>query len=778
MSRFRRPGILFRAFSLFALSSCGVSELSAGFQSGAKMQESLDNQTLQLMNRSPAVASNDYSLLASEANKFVIDRSPRITLGFSGLSDLRSTIGNAYLTVQESFFNRRAPTFFEWAGKFISWRDNSDYKILFTYYHAQKTIDYVDYLFAEGLIPLEYIHYWKKQGSSFAVDAPYCDDPDPLISAYCVPVAEILPALPLTIYADDVQDPEGYSMTADATHFCPSFNVNFNLNGESYCVDNTAADFDSWKLEDGALKRVMTFFRHQQSPVPLFNPADDADTIYHEMGHVLQLVMNGRALENPVGRNGVVDAILEGVSDFFAGVMTDDSALFRYSLANFKSAYPEAFASGTQHNQRDLTNTLRLPDAFAGFSDHPDAPHVGNSHMSGRVIAGLLYDLKLFYDGETPSSVSAHCVDFPDLDICSMLFSPIQIPAGKDWSSWDIVLGLVMRTFAGQPSSDSFNVDNSTFHHFGVKLLETCADLATEFNCPESELTDLLVLRGLMTERPLYPPTLAAPPVPYDTEAERVYSLGPIETGDLYQTDWGIETLKTSLGRVDYQPDYSGAPASGYWANDDLFVDPCEVMVIFPNLINKTHIMENRAKGNFDDTDADPDTMGADIYDIKVELLDFTGFLPFTVGDNLIENVSDPGYIDHRIIPWLKPGESTGFATIEDANGDRDAYSPIRDPESSFYKVHQDYRVSKKISKMKATSSTTDFPTALGWILRAPKNLNDVASATFRVHYKVYNQLTMYDDPATSNFVEGIPQLNFEFTQSMTVDGSESFCDR
>jgi hypothetical protein len=156
-------------------------------------------------------------------------------------------------------------------------------------------------------------------------------------------------------------------------------------------------------------------------------------------------------------------------------------------------------------------------------------------------------------------------------------------------------------------------------------------------------------------------------------------------------------------------------------------------------------------------------------------LSDFDGFLPFEIEDTLIEDVSEPGYVDHRIIPWLKPGEATGVATVEDLLGDRDAYSPLLDPDSGVFEIHQDYRLSKKISKMRASSSLTDFPTNIGWILRAPATAAAVASATFKVHYKVFNQKFMADTAAAE---DGISQQTYEFTQSLTVTGPESFCDR
>jgi hypothetical protein len=762
MTRFKRAGILFRSSLLVCLGSCGISNLSAGFQTGARMQESLDNGTLELMDRSPSVASGDFSLLASSGNLSVIDRSPRITLAFSGLTDFRSEIGNDDLTVYESYYARQAPTFFEWAGKFISWRENPDYQIIFAYYHAQKTIEYVDFLFEEDLLPMEYVHFWKEQPSGFAPAPP-------------VPVGQILPALPLTIYAAETRDPDGNTLGAESTHFCPNFNVNFRTNGEDYCIDNTSDDFDDLKLEDGAVKRVMTFYRHQATPVPYFNPADDADTIYHEMGHVLQLAMNNRALENPVATNGHMDAILEGLADFFAGAMTDDSELFRYSLANFKAAFPDSFAGGSTHNQRDLNNVLRFPEAFVGLSDMAEAPHVGNSHMSGRVIAGLLYDMKLLYDGETPASVDEYCADaqFSGLAICSSVFTPIS--PDPNWRSWDVVLALALRTLAGDGSADPLDVDYSTFQHFGEKLHDECVARAVTFLCPEQHIEDLLVLRGLTSDLALYPPAIVgALPIPYDTEPERIWGVGPTTAGDTSPDDWGLTSVDSNMGHIDYQPDYSGAPVLGYWANGDSVVDPCEVMVIYPNIVNRTHIMEARARGALD-TSANPATTGAEIYDIKVELSDFDGFLPFEIEDTLIEDVSEPGYVDHRIIPWLKPGEATGVATVEDLLGDRDAYSPLLDPDSGVFEIHQDYRLSKKISKMRASSSLTDFPTNIGWILRAPATAAAVASATFKVHYKVFNQKFMADTAAAE---DGISQQTYEFTQSLTVTGPESFCDR
>ncbi len=755
------------------LSSCGVSDLSAGFQSGQRMQDSLDNGTLELMDRSPAVASGDNGLIASTGNRSVIDRSPRISLAFSGLFNLRDEVRNDDLTVYDSYSQKNIPTFFEWAGKFVRWSDNSDYKVLFTYYHAQKTIEYVDRLFDEALIPGAYIHYWRRQSSDVPTP-PNGVDRD-----------EILPALPLTVYADETKDPDGNTMTADASHFCPSFNVDHRSNGLDYCIDNSETDFDSIKAEEGAIKRVMTFYRHQQSPIPYFNPADDADTIYHEMGHVVQLIVNGRSMENPVGTNGHMDALLEGVADFFAGAVLQDSSLFRYSMANFKAAFPTSFAGSSVNNQRDLSNTLRFPDNFVGLSDDPDAPSVGNSHMSGRIISGLLYDLKKLYDGSMPPSVRVHC----DLDELSALtlcgqttFTAITVAGQSDWSSWDIVLSLMLRTMISDSTDvDPLNADHSTFHHFAKKLVEEC-QAAVDLECPADDLLDLVKIRGLYSLKEMYPDQIAgATTAPYITEPERIYSIGPSDAGDLSPDDWGV-TADDQLGFLEYNPSYSGAPADGYWSNSDGVIDPCEVLVIFPQLINRTHVMEARSKG-LTDEQANPATMGADIFDFKIAMNTngFDGFLPFLVNGTLIENVASPGYVDDKVIPWLSPGQSTSAAELTDSEGDsansylRDAFAVFGDSESHVFDVHQDYRVSKNPQLMKAKSTKNDFPSNIGWIVRAPLTAGDVGAASFTVRYKVYNQFYKSDSGAA---VPGISPLSVTFSQSLTVSGTESFCDR
>ncbi len=140
------PQVKFAHFYLsgiivFSFASCSESDLAQKLRAAGKVQDSLNRGTQELFEKGPVESSGTSTITGLE----YIDNIPRDEVFFTGLIDIYAPLESRWLKVIESDESPRAPSFFENAGKRVSWRD-PDFQIMMAYYHGEKAQRYVETL--------------------------------------------------------------------------------------------------------------------------------------------------------------------------------------------------------------------------------------------------------------------------------------------------------------------------------------------------------------------------------------------------------------------------------------------------------------------------------------------------------------------------------------------------------------------------------------------------------------------------------------------------------
>ena len=712
---------------VLATVSCKQSDISERFKRGAGKQEGLDSSSLLLFDRSPSEASGGSQVLATSYLDRLVEKSSHT---FSGILDVQDNLRSDFLIMQKSHFNLTAPTFFTWAGRDVIWENNSDYRAFFTYHYANQVIEYVDLLKASlktDLLLNDNEIAWKENMEDGAGDfkAPN--------------------VFPLLISYDNDVLPGGASSLATDTNYCPIFNTNYRVNGQGSCLAwsslNPVLIEDAFTGSSPYLYKKISFYRDVD--MPEFNNADDGDVVFHEMFHVVQDAIIPEVLASSSGINVQMDAIIEGSADFFVSAMNKDNNVARYHQFNLHSLIPEAFIGSFDGSTRDTDNTLTFPNAYL------DSPH-----DLGRTFSGAMYDLVWTLSGNTLSV-------FPDETVCPFAHyagdatCEIQMGTLSIADAYDEVMKLVILTFLSQEGQAA--PEDVTFHGFSKLMIVECASFAW---CDTEGLSKILEARGLKTihdwSNDSGTPAIVA-------AATNLSAFSDVDN----PAPTGIN-LPATLGWAPFMP---GGVTS--FANDDANIDPCEAIIIFPNVTNSSNLLAlgaglsaaANAVWNAGTTNAK--FRGVPIYEIIYKLTAVpTGVSVF---DHPTLGEIEPWYgyeaAGEKGIPYLAPGESIQELTL--------------DEEGRLFGVYgnKEFDSPQTTKSANGAAEAYKLKTPIGWLFEAPGTAGNQMEMSFSIKYKVFDSDTLVEVDSYLDTAPNPDQTLTSITQSLEVDDTpNTFC--
>jgi hypothetical protein len=434
-------------------------------------------------------------------------------------------------------------------------------------------------------------------------------------------------------------------------------------------------------------KNSIFLYFDAKSVWPDYHVVDEADAIYHEFGHAVQDALNPTVLNYPIADfttpsggtapNRDLDALVEGGADFYAAAVARDDVILSYLSAHLPSLIAANDRKG-QTYKRSAANSLAFPEAY-----------LRDAHLDGRVISGALNDFRKILEGQTVGD--------------------IKLSTGtvaRD-VAFDRAAALSFRAFAQLTTT-------STYFDYAALLESNCTGHASLKSwCGTAEvsaaLSKVLATRGLK----------AVGEVPKNV----AIGLGQTVSGVL-----DVSTPASATPDVTFSDTLAPLPFPNDpgFANADVEVDRCEVLLLFPQF-------------TVSGTSA--------LYDITVELLATTGFttLKFPGTENPVEESVNTAQAEAKVLGWLKPGESSG-TLVNFISGDTS---------SRWYADAFGSTFTRKLG-------SSYFPSELGWLVRAPATAGAVATAKFR--------LTMRRTNSTSI----VTQTTAIVTQRLTVNSNTS----
>ncbi len=405
----------------------------------------------------------------------------------------------------------------------------------------------------------------------------------------------------------------------------------------------------------------------------------------------------------------------------------------RYHHFNLYGLIPDAFVGTLGGTTRDIDNTLTFPNAYL------DSPH-----DLGRIVSGALYDLVWVSSGNTLDVFPSESpCPFADLN-CS-----VQMGSQTKAQAYDNVLELVLLSFAKLEATPS--AENVTFSGFSKLMLDSCDALATW--CTRSSFTKILEARGLKTIHNWYigTDTAAAP------QNEHLAKFGddPVARGII---------LPDTLGWIPFRPGGSSS-----FANDDQYVDPCEAIIVFPNVTNSSNLLGfDSAPTNIADswsTTAEK-FRGTPIYEIVYQIvstpLGFSSFKHPTY-QAYVEPWTGVAGADVKGIPYLAAGES-----IKEL---------AEDEESRIFGIYNNIEFDSPQSSKSANSASNLYKlrTPIGWLFKAPSSGGDQMVLEFSVKYKSFDAHLLKEFSIFNDTDNGDIQT---ISQTLEVDNtSNSFCN-
>ena len=326
-------------------------------------------------------------------------------------------------------------------------------------------------------------------------------------------------------------------------------------------------------------------------------------------------------------------------------------------------------------------------------------------HLDGRVLASALNDFRKYLTGVKVKYVSGCAASACDI---APLGSSVAL---TDAVAWDLVFKIAYTTFKNEIST------TSTMQKFAKSLVSVSSDLATSLGSYKDTATtvfaNILVARGLISSQPV---ELASS----DIDA---MTFGP----DAVVNDFVVDPI---TGYMPF-PDDTG------FANTNATVEPCEVL-IFPKLKNNTNASGHKASA---------------INSVRIELDGVTGFTEFLhpttqkAIDSLSSKMSSLGVVSYptKLMGWLEPGEiSTDLITS---------------PTSRWYTETGDTTFARPLS-------ATQYPSPVGFLVRAPRTVGTPGVAKFRISFYANNTQGPLNR-ISSDFIE----------TSLSVSGtSTAFC--
>ncbi len=469
-------------------------------------------------------------------------------------------------------------------------------------------------------------------------------------------------------------------------------------------------------------ERAIYLYKQSMGSEAFYAVAHEADAIYHEFGHAVQHALNASLIVPPVGTNPDVDAILEGLADYFAATMLKDDKILRYLSANANSLFDSTSRLGKLHN-RSADNTLVMSDAF-----------MDEAHLDGRILSGALNDIRKLLSGKEVSLLDCTVTGS---ETCKRQLSTGTLSSDNAWKK---TLLLSHRALEDITIS-------SSFHAYGKAVL---ARFTTENVAYTEPVSAILVQRGVIAN--IRDTTAAKNLVDFD--ASRTLTAGTnSSTNDVH--------FGTTLG---FYP-FPNAPAI---ANGNSTVERCEAILIYPRFKNNTVNMESVTN-----------TKLADLFRVTVTLNDVTGFsevafpntsIPVDPLDDQTERLANT-----KIFGYIPANDSTFSDTnnlVSNASspwyqrqGDSFFTNPI---EAIVSNGGQSVSCVRSALGGRKPISDCWYPSDVGWLVEAPTLAETPVSTTFKVTLQPYNALTI------TKKLE-----NISIQQSLSVSlSSGDFCEQ
>lgn len=233
-------------------------------------------------------------------------------------------------------------------------------------------------------------------------------------------------------------------------------------------------------------------------------------------------------------------------------------------------------------------------------------------------------------------------------------------------------------------------VESSTLQEYARILVSYCS---SQIFCPwpgSSEILERIFIgRGLLS---------ISDTVSLAAATDIVWSADPAVADILTYSDLGFL-------------EFPGDPG---FSNENGIVEPCEVLLVYPKIRNNT-----QARGR-----------PLDLRNIRIELGGVTGFSEVRVPGSTqpVERIRPSGSVkpQSKFFGWLSHTES-GWDSAE----------LVASPQSPWYQEIGGSVFAQRIS-------ATSYPSAVGWLVRAPASPGGVASAQFRIQANPYNTSRLF----------------------------------
>ena len=685
------------------LSACIQSQASKKFLDGSEKQDGLNTLSLEMFDRSPFHAAGEIPTFASDS----LDASvPKSLHYFQDISDTLSPISSSRLNVQYSFDDEGAPTFFTFAGQNLFWQNNQDYKAFFGYFYTNRALNYVDTL----------IDQLTSSAGLALVDVDDVAWESSMLDASNNVVAPNI--FPIRIVVDNDVYFGGDPSSVTNTHYCGVYNDNFLSDGEGPCLGSSTlaelADIEAaFSGASAYLSKRVHYF--QDVSQPNFNSVDDSDVISHETFHAIQDAFIPELLGGGSSGNDQMRSVIEGTADFFISALNRSPEISRYFRYNLHALYPFFYAGALEPDGRDTDNPFYFPDAYMSA---PQISGLGNHHANGRIVSGAFNDIVQAASGNTVSTFTyAETCPYGASSECD-----VQMANLTRTSAYNNVLQLVLLSLV-KLNADPDKSDVG-FSGFAEHVSNACNELS--FWCDSDGVNKILASRGLRTVHR------------WGDTYSQLWDLGSAD-----ETDSKGIVLNSGLGWVPFMP---GGTTT--YANDDNVLDPCEVIYVFPDIVNQS---------NSDDLSSipgwgivDSEFRGAPIYELgytltagPVGFVNFEHPLGFPDPWNGLPSTPTKG------VPILWPGES-----IE---------SLFADSSRLFKTYGNEWFDISQLARGSATSASQLY-SEMGWLFQLPDEVGADVALTMAITYKSHDNLV---SPGTQAF---------EAVRVLTVEDGSSFC--
>ena len=330
--------------------------------------------------------------------------------------------------------------------------------------------------------------------------------------------------------------------------------LNFQIRGKNLLPIPAFSDLRGSAFETGYIPNysssvpgALMFYREDSVSFP-YNTNDEADAIYHEVGHSFQHVLNASVMETP--GNYDMDMLLEGLADFFAASALRDDKFGLYLEANAPVAYGPDNRTGP-NQQRRMDGDVTYPNGY-----------VGEFHLDGRVVSSALNDIRKYFNNEPVT-----------------LFQPT-----KATIQWAARLALTKdqafdRVFVASHEALREMIPSSTILFYTQKLIDklmladwsaSCGIDASCLSRVRSDIQSILISRGIYKSSNL---------------RSVAFSAGGIGGSQdvIFSDNFYAMPLSSSSG----------------YSNTNSNVDKCEALLLFPSFSLKTGLQQSIYDVNF-----------------------------------------------------------------------------------------------------------------------------------------------------------------------------------